>query len=184
MSLRGGGTYMIVVGVVLLVLGVVAVREGAEVAATALVTFGGGALLLAPVFNRLEGSVKVGVLEMTLRAQVAEEVRSASPESLQGVLPLLRRTDVAVATVEAPASFAERRLTDLPFIRQQLQIGVIGVRLPGEEHWRAGGKISDMRLVAGAQLLVCGPPDAVDWFRGLAVADNPTLWERAGRDLS
>jgi hypothetical protein len=38
-------------------------------------------------------------------------------------------------------------------------------------------------LAAGAQLLVCGPPDSVDWFRGLVVADNPTLWERAGRDL-
>jgi hypothetical protein len=172
--------YIAVVGLALLSIGWGAILKNAVPAATTAFLLGGGSLVVAPFVSRLEGRLRIGPVELTLRQQVIKAVQSANEESLEGVLPLLTSEEVSVARLRAPGRFAGRRLVDpeLSFLRQRLNVSVLGVRQPGEERWRAGGAISDLQLREGAVLLVAGHPDTLSYLRFLVVSDDEELWQR------
>jgi hypothetical protein len=179
-AINGTFIYSVLVGLALLALGWGAILKNAAPAATTAFILGGGSLLIAPFVSRLEGRLKIGPVELTLRQQVIKAVESANEESLEGVLPLLTSGEVSVVRLRLPGRFAERRLIDpeLSFLRQRLHVSVLGVLQPGEEGWRAGGAISDLQLHEGAELLVAGAPDTLVYLRFLVASDNAELWQR------
>jgi hypothetical protein len=172
--------YIALVGLVLLGLGWGAILEDAVPAATAAFILGGGALVVAPFVSRLEGRLRIGPVELTLRQQVIRAAESADEESLQGVLPLLTSDEVSVVRIRVPRRFVGRRLVDseLSFLRQRLNVSVLGVLQPGSERWRAGGEISDLELDENAELLVAGHPDTLSYLRLLVASDDDELWQR------
>jgi hypothetical protein len=153
--------YLVVAGGAILLVGWGAIVRGAQAASAALALIGGGALVVAPFAHRLQGRLRIGGVEMNLQQRVVEEALGASPEALKGVLPLLESREVATRVVPLPDRMADHALTELEFVRKELQVSVIAVRLPTENHWRAGGQVSDLRLSRGTELLVAGPPDSI-----------------------
>lgn len=154
-----------------------ALADKASVAAVFAV-LGGGCLVALPFLDRIEGTVEMGPVKVTLRAAAITAINDASVESLKAALPLLQEQDLKVAIVQAPATFDGSRLVDerLRFIRQKLQLSVIAIRTEGETRWQGGGKISEQVLHPGNELLVAGVPALVDYFAALAAADDPELW--------
>ncbi|MDP9225399.1 MAG: hypothetical protein M3P18_16455, partial [Actinomycetota bacterium] len=170
--------YTAVAGLILLGLGWLAVERSSAAAAATLFVLGGGALITAPFVSRLEGTLRIGPVELTLRQQVLTAVRHASDDSLEGVLPLLTSDDVSVATLRVPDRFEGLRLTDdeLGFLRKKLNVSVLGIMRPGAERWRAGGEASELELHGDDQLLVAGHPDVLSYLRFLIASDDDDLW--------
>jgi hypothetical protein len=161
------GGYLALVGAVLVAVAVTLALTGKEATAASLAVFGGGALVVAPFAARLRGALKIGPVEMNLQEQAVRAVRSAPPDTLEGVLPLLEGEGVSVARLDLPDDLAHSSLTSgaFKFLRPNLHISVIAVRIPGEAGWRAGGGISDLPLPPGTELLVTGPPASLEAFR-------------------
>jgi len=115
-----------------------------------------------------------------MRAQVVEAAQSADGGTLEGVLPLLTHDGVDVARLPLPNRFSGHRLVDqdLQFLRQKLNVSVLGVLIPGEERWRAGGPIAVLELPAGTELLMAGAPDTISYLRLLIATDNDDLWHK------
>jgi hypothetical protein len=176
----GACIYTVVVGLALLGLGWGAILKDAVPAASTAFILGGGSLLIAPFVSRLEGRLRIGPVELTLRQQVIKAVQSANEGSLEGILPLLTSDEVSVARLRVPRRFAGRRLVDpeLSFLRQKLNVSVLAIRQPGDEGWRAGGAISELELRDGAELLVAGHPDTLSYLRFLIASDDEELWQR------
>lgn len=172
--------YTAVAGLLLLGLGWLALQEAGAPAATVLFILGGGALVTVPFVSRLEGTLRIGPVEMTIRQMVIKAAGSASEDSLAGVLPLLTGEDIAVTRLQVPSRFEGRRLVDdeLAFLRKKLNVSVLGVLPPNEERWRAGGAVSELELREGAELLVAGHPDTLAYLRLLVATDNSELWLR------
>jgi hypothetical protein len=164
---NGDSVYLTIAGLLLLADSWGAILKRSDPAAASLAILAGGAFLIAPFANRLHGTLRVGPVEMHLRARVIAAVKGASRESLEGVLPLLESGDVTVERVSLPPSLAGHALTEpeLAFIRKDLKLSVIAVQMPGEHRWRAGGEISDEMLPLGSTLLIAGPPDALMRFQ-------------------
>lgn len=176
----GACVYMAVVSLILLGLGLFAVEETNTPAATILFTLGGGALVAVPFLSRLEGTLRIGPLELTLRRQVINAAETASEDSLEGVLPLLASDDFRIAKIRLPDRFSGRRLVDpeLAFLRKKLKLSVVGERSPGDNRWLAGGSISERELTPEIELLVAGHPDTLSYLHALIAADDDELWER------
>ena len=172
--------FMTVDAGILLLLGWLVVKEGASSAAAVLFLLGGGALVAAPLVSRLEGDLRIGPLQLTLRQQVINAAREASEESLEGVLPLLATEDVSVTRLRVPARFEGKRLIDpdLSFLRQKLNVTVLGILFPEEQHWRAGGVVSELPWREGAEVLVAGHPHTLAYLRFLVAAEDEDLWRR------
>src|SRR5437660_2878198 len=122
--------YLFIVGLLLLLACWGAVAKGDGAASATLALLGGGALVVAPFATRLQGTLKIGAVEMTLRQRVVGIAARASVETLEGVLPLIEGQDVVVRLVRLPAGLAGHALTDpeLGFIRKELQLRVVAVR--------------------------------------------------------
>src|SRR6476659_5420623 len=88
--------YGFLIGALLLVLGWLASDQGNLAGATVLFTLGGGFVIAAPFLSRLEGTLRIGPVELTLERKVIRAVRSADEESLEGLLPLVSRDDLTV----------------------------------------------------------------------------------------
>lgn len=151
--------YFVLVGIALVSTSVVVAAKGKDATGASLAVFGGGALIIAPFAGRLEGTLRLGPLEMTLRERAIAAVRRAPAEAVRGILPLLESEDVGVEQVSLPDALSGVSFTDprLAFLRPELKLMVIAVRLSGEERWRAGGEVSDLVLPRGTELLVAGP---------------------------
>jgi hypothetical protein len=172
--------YAIAVGAALLVIGWIASDQGNTAGATVLFTLGGGMVIAAPFFSRLEGTFRIGPLELTLQKQVMRAVQSADDESLEGLLPLVSRDDLTVRKLKLPTRFHGHRLVDpeLSFIRKKLKLSVIAVRLPEADRWRAGGQISELELTKDSELLVAGHPDSLAYLAMLIASDDDDLWKQ------
>jgi hypothetical protein len=180
LAVCGACIYTALAGLLLLGLGWFVVNEANTPAATVLFVLGGGALVTAPFVARLEGTLRIGPVQLTVRQQVIKAVKSATEDSLAGVLPLLTSEDISVSRSSVPSRFEGHRLVDdeLAFLRQKLNVSVLGVLLPGEERWRAGGAVSELELQKGAQMLVAGHPDTLAYLRFLIASDDEELWRR------
>jgi hypothetical protein len=158
--------YLVVVGLLLLAAAWVAIVKDSAAAAAALAVLAGGALIVAPFSPYLEGRLKIGAVELTLRQRVIEAVKTAPLDEVEGVLPILESEAVGVRQFPVPSAFEGKSLTgdELSFLRQERKLSVIAIRPPAESHWLAGGEISDMPIRAGATLLVAGPRAALERF--------------------
>ncbi len=171
--------FLVVAAGSLLLLGWLVVKEGAAPAAAVLFVLGSGALITAPFAPRLEGALRIGPLQLTLRQQVINAAQKASEESLEGVLPLLTSDDVSVTRLRVPSRFDGMRLTvELQFLRQKLNVSVLGILMPGEDQWMAGGGVSELAWREAAEVLVAGHPDTLAYLRFLIAADDDDLWQR------
>jgi hypothetical protein len=172
--------YMALVGLVLLVLGLATVGD-ADTSGAVLFVLGGGALITATFVSRLEGTFRIGPLQLTLREQVMKATRAADERTLAGILPLLTSEDVSITTLALPGRFEGLSLIDegLAFLRKQLNVSVIGVLPNGQERWVAGGAVSELQLHEADQILVAGHPDTLSYLRYLVAVDKDELWQRA-----
>jgi hypothetical protein len=172
--------YGIAVGAVLLWLGWVANDHANVAGATVLFTFGGGALIVAPFLTRLEGTFRIGPLELTLEKKVIRAVQRADEESLEALLPLVSREDLDVRKLKLPPRFQGHKLTDpeLGFLRKTLNVSVVAIHPPDRDEWVAGGAVSELRLGRNMELLVAGHPDTLSYLAMLVAADRDDLWER------
>jgi hypothetical protein len=172
--------YGVVVGAVLLVVGWIANDQGNVAGATVLFTLGGGFVVAAPFLSRLEGTLRIGPLELTLERQVIKAVQLADDESLEGLLPLVSRDDLTVRKLKLPKRFHGHRLVDpeMSFLRQKLKVSVIAVRSPETDQWLAGGLISELELTKDSDLLLAGHPDALAYLAMLIASDDDELWKR------
>jgi hypothetical protein len=171
--------YVAAVGLLLLVVGLATVDEDGP-AAGVLFLLGGGAMITAAFVSRIEGSLRIGPLHLTLKEQVIKAASAADERTLEGVLPLLTSNNVSITTVSVPSRFDGTRLIDeeLSFLRKQLNVTVLGVQPSGQNEWVAGGVVSEHRLQSGDKLLLAGHPDVLDYVRLLFAADDDTLWDR------
>lgn len=158
---------------------------GDGTARTLLEIMGGGGVLLAPIVWRAEGRLSLGLTGLTLTlgrherrrvaailsAAVADEDRlelisqlAAAPHrALAGVIPFISG-DLSTEIVLIPTAWSGKTLKDLPFIRQEQNVAVVAIRPEGEKSWQIGGRITDMALSPGGQMLVCGRPEEIQSF--------------------
>lgn len=169
---RGITVYLLGVGLLFLVAAWVAIVKDSQAAAASFAVLAGGALIVAPFSPYLEGRLRIGAVELTLRQRAIDAVKTAPVEEVEGILPILESEAVGVRQFPLPRAFEEKSLTsdDLSFLRQELKLSVIAVRPPGESQWLAGGEISEMLLRPGSTLLVAGPRAALQRFREYARA--------------
>jgi hypothetical protein len=170
LALQRHGTllFLTVVGVLLLVLSWKVVALGSDATGASIAIMGGGALLAAPFASRLEGSFKVGAIELNIRKQALETVSTAPLQYVDGILPLLESEAVAVERMTLPREYADQTLTSakLSFIRKEFNAQIIAARIPGDTDWHAGGQLSEMVLPAGTILLAVGPRESLRRLRG------------------
>src|SRR4051812_10327331 len=111
--------YVAAVGAAILCLGSVLAYLGRGGAApVALVMLGAAAMILAPLFSKIE-RIEVGARGISLsvlRKEAEKRVGEASIDTLEGILPLLTSPDVDVRVVIVPPRFAGLTLKDLPYI--------------------------------------------------------------------
>lgn len=159
--------YLGAVGLLLVWVSLIAMQRDSEAAAASFALLAGGALIVAPFAPQIEGTLRIGAVELTLRRRAIEAVKQAPIDSVEGVLPLLESDDIGVEQVPVPRQFVGKALTspDLAYLRPDLKLSVIAVRRRGESGWRAGGSISDELLEEGSVMLVAGPRDALRQFR-------------------
>jgi proteasome lid subunit RPN8/RPN11 len=159
--------YFISAGMALLALTWGGIVKGSDAAAASLAILGGGALILAPFAPHIEGTLKMGALEMSIRQRLIGAAVKTSEDNLEGVLALLESEDIGVEQISLPSGYTGKTLTspELQHVRQDLKLSVIAIRRPGEPLWVAGGQISDEPLPDGTTLLVAGPPESLRAFR-------------------
>lgn len=179
---HAAGIYAALVGVGLLGLGWLALLRDAAPVATPVMTLGGALLAVAPLISRVEGTLRIGPVELTLRRRVLEAIKTVDDATLEALHPLVTRPDISITKFNLPARFGGRRLVDeeLQFLRQKLNVSILGVLRPDEKKWRAGGAISELDLPAGTQLLAAGHPETLGYLRFLAATDQDDLWQLAG----
>lgn len=158
LRMHGAFIYFFVVGVLLSAMSWVVVESEGGAAAAAFATLGAGSLLIAPFATRIYGNLRVGPIEMNLRDRATFAVGSAPIEIVNAVLPLLENPELAVEIVAFPARLEGCTLTapELAFMRKELNVQVIGVRLPTSPGWLAGGGVSEVELPRDAALLMVG----------------------------
>ncbi|MGH2709493.1 MAG: hypothetical protein ACRDJK_14535 [Actinomycetota bacterium] len=134
---------------------------------------------MAPLVWRAEGTLVIGPRGITLNLQ--KRIRLATEDHLEAIIIKLAKAphrdlagmlvflsgEVASGVVSVPPELEGARLVDerLSFVRQDLQLSVVGIRHPGQDQWLAGGQVSTTRWQVGAKLLVCGPPASLEEFR-------------------
>ncbi|MGH2731647.1 MAG: hypothetical protein ACRDJG_01655 [Actinomycetota bacterium] len=148
------------------------------IASSVIQILGIGALLLAPLVWRAEGTLVIGLRGITLNLQ--KRIRLATEDHLEAIIKLAKAPhrdlagmlvflsgEVASGVVSVPPELEGARLVDerLSFVRQELQLSVVGIRPPGQDQWLAGGQVSTTRWQVGTKLLVCGPPASLEEFR-------------------
>jgi hypothetical protein len=173
------GIYTAVVGVLLLSPGIaLAFLERGGGAAVALVSAGAAALILAPIFSRIERLEFTGRgFSVWLRREVEKKIGEASMDTLEGILPMLTSENVWVRVGIVPKRFHGKTLIDLPYIRQDLLISVVAVEeAPGR--WLAGGAVTERPLREGERMLMAGPSDIVDSFVRLMSEPDDGRFER------
>jgi hypothetical protein len=162
---RAIGIYTAVVGLLLLAPGIaLAFLQRGGAAAVALVTVGAAALILAPIFSRIERLEVSGKgFSVWLRREVQKRIGEASMDTLEGILPMLTSENVWVRVGVVPKRFDGKTLKDLPYIRQDLLISVVALEeVPGR--WLAGGAVTDRPLREGERILMAGPSDIIESF--------------------
>jgi hypothetical protein len=164
---NAAGIYLFFVGGLLLLGTWKALDLDGEVAAASLAILGGGALVIAPFAPYLEGTLKIGVVQMGLRSRMARAAVTASDETLQAVVTLLETDEIGVEIFEVPAEMDGEELTSpkLAFVRRDLNLSVVAIRLPGQKSWISGGQVSETVLRTGAFCLIAGPRDSLTKLR-------------------
>jgi hypothetical protein len=162
---RAVGIYTAAVGLLLLAPGIaLAFLQRGGAAAVALVSVGAAALILAPIFSRIERLEVTGKgFSVWLRREVQKRIGEASMDTLEGILPMLTSENVWVRVGVVPKRFDGMTLKDLPYIRQDLLISVVALEeVPGR--WLAGGAVTDRPLREGERMLMAGPSDIIESF--------------------
>jgi hypothetical protein len=177
--------YVAAVGAAILSLGsVLAILGRGGAASVALASLGAAAMILAPLFSKIE-AIAVGAhgISLSIRKEVEKQVGQASVDTLEGILPLLTSDGVDVRVAIVPPRFNGMTLRDLPYIRQNLLLSVVAVE-EQKDRWLAGGMITERSLREGERLLLAGPRDVADGFVRILWEPDDALFERQRNALA
>lgn len=126
---------------------------------------GAAAVVLSPLAPRLE-EVSFGLRGIGARIasrpkgrEFLEKAAEATDETLLGVLPLLEE-NVGVEILHVPSTVENVKLVDEPlwFLRQKLHVEIVAIRPRDADRWIAGGKVSQIELAPGTEMLALGAP--------------------------